>query len=325
MKAIVYTQYGKPADVLRFMDVSKPVYKHDQVLIKIYAATVTVGDAIVVKGEPFLVRMYSGLFEPKHPIPGKEFAGRVEAVGEDVTLFQPGDEVFGDLSVCGFGAFAEYAAVPETAIAFKPANLTFEQAAAVPESALVALQALRDHGKIQPGHKVLINGASGGVGSFAIQIGRSFGAEVTAVCSTRNFDLARSLGANHVIDYTHEDFTQNGKRYDLIMAANGYHPLSHYRRVLCPQGVFIGTGGSMGQTFQAMFLGPLNSRTGGQTMRNMLVKPNPDDLIFMKKLIEAGKVVPLIDRCYPLSEALEAFQYHESGHAGGKVVLTVAA
>jgi NADPH:quinone reductase-like Zn-dependent oxidoreductase len=202
--------------------------KEDEVLVKVHAASATIGDVIVVKGVPFLVRLWSGLLEPKHIIPGKEMAGRVEAVGGNggkARQFQPGDEVFGDLSVCGLGAFSEYVSVPETAIALKPANLTFEEAAAVPESAVVALQGLRDKGKIQPGQKVLINGASGGVGSFAVQIAKSFGAEVTAVCSTRNMDMARSLGADQVIDYTQEDFTQNGQHYDLILAANGYHPL----------------------------------------------------------------------------------------------------
>jgi NADPH:quinone reductase-like Zn-dependent oxidoreductase len=322
MKAIVYHNYGSP-DVLKFEEVEKPAPKEDEVLVKIHAAAVTPGDAIVVKGEPFLVRLWSGLLEPKHKIPGKEMAGRVEAVGGNVTQFQPGDEVFGDLSVCGLGAFSEYVSVPETAIALKPANLTFEEAAAVPESAVVALQGLRDKGKIQPGQKVLINGASGGVGSFAVQIAKSFGAEVTAVCSTRNMDMARSLGADQVVDYTQEDFTQNGQRYDLILAANGYHPLSDYRRALSPEGIYVGTGGSMAQTSQAMLMGPIISMAGSKTMGNMLVKPNKNDLVFMKELIEAGKVTPVIDRCYPLSEVAEAFRYVEEGHAQGKVVITV--
>jgi NADPH:quinone reductase-like Zn-dependent oxidoreductase len=231
--------------------------------------------------------------------------------------------VYGDLSVIGGGAFAQYVSVPESAIAPRPANLTFQQAAAVPESAVVALQALRDHGKIQPGQKVLINGASGGVGSFAVQIAKSFGAEVTAVCSTRNMELARSLGADHVIDYTQEDFTQNGKRYDLILAANGHHSLSDYRRVLNPEGTYVGSGGSMAQTFQGILLGPILSRRGKQTMGNMLVKPNKNDLIYMKELIESGKVVPVIDRCYRLSEVPEAFRYQQAGHAQGKIVIEI--
>ena len=322
MKAIVYTKYGSPND-LQFKEVEKPTPKDNEVLVKIYATTVTPGDAIVVKGDPFPVRFFSGLLKPKHKIPGKEMAGSVEAVGSAVTQFQPGDEVFGDLTVCGLGAFAEYVAVPENAISLKPANLTFEEAAAVPESAVVALQGLRDHGKIRPGQRVLINGTSGGVGSFAVQIAKSFGAEVTAVCSTRNLDMARSLGADHVIDYTKEDFTQNREQYDLILAANGYHPISDYKRALSPEGTYVATGGSMAQTFEAMLQGPIISMRGRKKMGNMLVKPNKNDLVFMKDLIEAGKVVPTIDRRYPLNEVAKAFRYLEEGHAQGKVVITV--
>ena len=322
MKAIVYTKYGPP-DVLQLKEVDKPTPKEDEVLIKIHAAAVTVGDAIVVKGEPFVTRFVTGLQKPKNTIPGKEMAGRVEAVGENVTQFQPGDEVFGDLSVASWGAFAEYVSVPQSAIALKPANLTFEEAAAVPESAVVALQALRDKGKIQPGQKVLINGASGGVGSFAVQIAKSFGAEVTAVCSTRNLDMVRSLGADYVIDYAAEDFTQNGQQYDLILAANGYHPISDYRRALSPEGIYVATGGSMTQSLQATMMGPFISKTGSKTMGGMMVKPNQDDLVFMKELLEAGKVVPVIDRCYPLSEIAEAYHYIGDGHAKGKVVIIV--
>jgi NADPH:quinone reductase-like Zn-dependent oxidoreductase len=323
MKAITYTQYGSP-DVLQFKEVEKPAPAENEVLVKIQAAAATIGDVIIVKGEPFVVRFSTGLLAPKHKIPGKEMAGQVEAVGKNVKQFQPGDEVFGDLSVCGFGAFSEYVAVPERAIALKPANLTFEEAAAVPESAVVALQGLRDKGKIQPGQKVLINGASGGVGTFAVQIAKSFGAEVTAVCSTKNLAMARSIGADHVIDYTREDFTQNGHRYDLILAANGYHRLSEYRRVLNSGGIYVGTGGTMAQTFEAMLQGPVISITGSKKMGNMLVRPNQDDLVFMKGLIEAGKVMPVIDRCYPLREVADALQYISEGHAKGKVVITLA-
>jgi NADPH:quinone reductase-like Zn-dependent oxidoreductase len=322
MKAVVYTEYGPP-EVLQLKEVEKPTLKDDEVLIKIYAAAITAGDVIVLKGEPFVTRLMTGLLKPKNTIPGKEMAGRVEAVGENVTQFEPGDEVFGDLSVAGWGAFAEYVSVPENAIALKPANLTFEQAAAVPESALVALQALRDKGKIQPGQKVLINGASGGVGAYAVQIAKSFGAEVTAVCSTRNMDMVRSIGADYVIDYTVEDFTQNGQQYDLILAANGYHPISDYRRALSPDGIYVATGGSMTQSLQATMIGPFISRTGSKTMGGMMVKPNQNDLVFMKELLEAGKIVPVIDRRYPLSEVAEAFRYIGEGHAKGKVVVTV--
>jgi NADPH:quinone reductase-like Zn-dependent oxidoreductase len=323
MQAIVYEQYGS-LDVLELKDVEKPAPREDEVLVKVYAATVTPGDAYLVKGEPFVARFWSGLLAPKHKIPGKEMAGRVEAVGGRVTQFRPGDEVFGDLSVCGMGAFAEYVCVPEKAIALKPANLTFDEAAAVPESAVVALQGLRDKGKIQPGQKVLINGASGGVGTFAVQIAKSFDTNVTAVCSTRNMERARSLGADRVIDYTKENFTQNGQRYDLILAVNGSHPLSDYRRVLNPDGYYVATGGSMAQIFQGMFLGPIFSKTGSQTLGNLLVKPNQKDLVIMKELLEAGKVTPVIDRSYPLSAVSEAFRYLGEGHAQGKIVITVA-
>jgi NADPH:quinone reductase-like Zn-dependent oxidoreductase len=323
MKAIVYQEYGSP-DVLKLEDVEKPALMENEVLVKVYAAAITPGDGIMVKGEPFPVRFWSGLLEPKHKIPGKEMAGRVEAVGGNVKQFKPGDEVFGDMTVCGLGAFAEYVSVPENAIALKPANLTFEAAAATAESAVVALQGLRDKGKIQPGQKVLINGASGGVGSFAVQIAKSFGAEVTAVCSTKNLDMARSIGAEHVIDYTQEDFTQNGQQYDLILAANGYHPIADYKRALSPGGIYVMTGGSMAQLSQVMLMGPWISMTGSKKMGNMLVKPNKNDLVFMKELIEAGKVVPVIDRCYPLSEVPQAMRYLQAGHAQGKVVITVA-
>jgi NADPH:quinone reductase-like Zn-dependent oxidoreductase len=322
MKAIVYTEYGA-LDVLKLKEVDKPAPKENEVLIKILATTVTPGDVIVVRGAPFAVRFWSGLSKPKHQIPGKEMAGWVEAIGNKVTQFKPGDEVFGDLSVCGLGAFAEYVCVPENAIALKPANLTFEQAAAIPESSVVALQGLRDKGKIQPGQKVLINGASGGVGSFAVQIAKSFGAEVTAVTSTRNLAMASAIGADHVIDYTQEDFTRNGQQYDLILAANGNHSLSDYQRALTAKGIYVGTGGSMAQTFQGILLGPIMSMTGGQTMGNMLVKPNQKDLVFIKELAEAGKVVPVIDSRYPLREVPAALRYLDEGHARGKIVIAV--
>ncbi|MGO8950009.1 MAG: NAD(P)-dependent alcohol dehydrogenase, partial [Ktedonobacterales bacterium] len=228
------------------------------------------------------------------------------------------------LSACGWGAFAEYVCASETALALKPTNLTFEQAAAVPLAAVTALQALRDKGQIQPGQKVLINGASGGVGMFAVQIAKSFGAEVTAVCSTRNVDLVRSLGADHVIDYSKEDFTHNGQQYDLILAANGYHPIFAYKRALRPKGIYVMSGGSMTQVFQAMLLGPWISMTGSKKMGNVMAKPNKEDLVFVKELLEAGKVAPVIDRSYPLGETAEALRYLEEGHAQGKIVITVA-
>ncbi len=266
--------------------------------------------------------MGGGLFKPKFKIPGCEIAGRVEAIGRNIKQFKPGDEVFGDLSDCGRGGFAEYVSVPETALALKPANITFEEAAAVPESALVALQGLRDMGQIRKGQKVLIYGASGGIGTFAVQIAKSFGAEVTGVCSTRNMDMVRSIGADHVIDYTKEDFSKRGQRYDLILATVGYRSIFDYKRALSPGGIHVVTGGSMSQIFQAMLLGPWISRIERKKLGSLLVKPN-QDLIFMKELIEAGKVKPVIDRCYPLRQAAEALKYYEKGHARGKVIITV--
>lgn len=322
MKAIVYTQYGSP-DVLHLEEVEKPAPKDNEVLVKIYAAAVTPGDLIVMKGV-VVTRFSSGLLKPKHKIPGKEMAGRVEAIGKNITQFKPGDEVFGNLYVCGLGAFAEYVCVPEAAITLKSANSSFDEAAAGAESAIVALQALRDHGKIKPGDKVLINGASGGVGSFAVQIAKSYGAVVTAVCSTRNLAMACSIGADFVIDYTREDFTQNGQRYDLILAANGYHPISDYRRALTPKGIYVMTGGSGNQLTEAMLQGPWISMFGSQKMGNMLSKPNKNDLVYLRKLLESGKVKPVIDRRYPLSEVPAALRYLEEGHAQGKIVITVA-
>ena len=323
MKAIVCTKYGSP-NVLKLEEVEKPAPTDDEVLIKVYAAGANAADWHLLEGKPLLVRLAGyGLFKPKHKIPGAAVAGRVEAVGRNVKQFQSGDEVFGDLSGCGFGAFAEYVCVPENALALKPANLTFEAAAAVPVAAITALQGLRDKGQIQAGQKVLIYGASGGVGTFAVQLAKAFGAEVTAVCSTRNVDMMRSMGADQVIDYTQKDFTDKGQRYDLILAANGYHPISAYKRALSPRGRYVMTGGSMAQLYQAMLLGPLISRTGSKTMGSLMAKPNQRDLLCMQELLEAGKVVPVIERRYPLSEVADALRYLEQGHTKGKVVITV--
>jgi NADPH:quinone reductase-like Zn-dependent oxidoreductase len=323
MKAIVYTSYGPP-DVLQLKEIAKPSPKEDEVLVKVHAASVNAYDWHLLTADIFLVRlMGGGLLKPKKTIPGADLAGRVEAVGRNVQQFRPGDEVFGDIAGSGGGSFAEYASAPEKALALKPANLSFEAAAAVPMAAVTALQGLRDQGQIQPGQKVLINGASGGVGTFAVQIAKSFGAEVTAVCSPRNLDQARSLGADHVIDYTQEDFTQNGQQYDLILAANGYHPLSAYKRALAPKGIYVMAGGSPAQMFQAMLLGAWMSKTGGKKMGGVSAKPSQKDLDFLKGLLEAGKVVPVIDKRYPLSEAAEALRYLGTGHARGKVIVTV--
>ena len=244
-------------------------------------------------------------------------------LAQGITQFQPGDEVFGDISECGWGGFAEYVCASEKALVLKPPHMTFEEAAAVPLAAVTALQGLRDKGRIQPRQKVLINGASGGVGMFAVQVAKSFGAEVTAVCSTRNLEMARSIGADQVIDYTQEDFTKNEQRYDLIFAANGYHPILDYKRALKPKGIYVMVGGSGAQMFQAIFLGPWISMIGSKKMGNLAAKANKKDLVFMKELLEAGKIVPVIDRRYPLSEVAEAIRYLEEEHARGKVVISI--
>ena len=268
--------------------------------------------------------MPGGFLQPKNKILGADVAGRIEAIGNNVKQFKPGDEVFGYLpSATGRGTFAEYVCANENAIALKPANLTFEQAAAVPVAALTALQGLRDKGNIQPGQKVLINGASGGVGTFAVQIAKAFGAEVTAVCSTRNLEMVCSIGADHVIDYTREDFTRNGQRYDLILAANGYHPISDYLHVLNPEGSFVVAGGSMLQLIQAALLGRQTSETGNRKTYVVTLVQSQKDLILMKELLESGKVVPVIDGCYPLSKTPDALWYFEKEHAKGKIVITV--
>lgn len=325
MKAMVYTHYGPP-DVLQLKEVARPAVGDDDVLVKIQATGVNAADWHLLRADPFLVRLMGmGLFKPKNTILGADIAGRVEAVGKNARQFQPGDEVFGDIAGCGFGGFAEYVSVPESALAPKPANLSFVEAAAVPMAAVTALQGLRDKGQIQPGQKVLINGASGGVGTFAVQIAKAFGAEVTAVCSTAKVEQARSLGADHVIDYTREDFTQNGQRYDLILAVNGYHPISAYKRALTPEGVYVMVGGTTTQMFQALLLGPLMSMIAGKKMGALVAKPDKEDLACVKELLEAGKVVPVIDRCYPLGETAEAIRYVEAGHARGKVIITMEA
>jgi NADPH:quinone reductase-like Zn-dependent oxidoreductase len=322
MKAIVQNKYGSP-DVLELKEVEKPMPEDNQVLVKVHAASVNYGNLVLLKGEPFLARFAFGLLKPKYPIPGGDIAGRIEAVGKNVKRFQPGDEVFGDLSRCGWGGFAEYVSVPENALARKPANLTFEEAASVPMAAVTALQALRDKGKIQSGQKVLIHGASGGVGTFAVQLAKSFGAEVTGVCSTRNVNIVESIGADDVIDYTEEDFTTKAEKYDLILAVNGYQPISAYKRALNPNGIYVMVGGSEAQLYQAMILGPWISMTGSKKMGSLLQRATQKDLVFMKELLEAGKVKPVIDRCYMLNEIPEAFRYFEEGHAQGKVVITV--
>jgi 2-desacetyl-2-hydroxyethyl bacteriochlorophyllide A dehydrogenase len=320
MKAIVQKEYGTP-DILRLEEVEKPIPQEDGVLVKIQAASINFGDKALMKGEPFLIRLMGyGLRKPKYAIPGGDMAGRVEAVGKNVTQFQPGDEVFADLGRCGFGAFAEYVASPEKELVLKPANVTFAQATAVPQAAVVALQGLRDKGNIQAGQKVLINGASGGVGTFAVQIAKAFGGEVTAVCSTKNLDLVRSIGADHVIDYTEEDFTQREPQYDLIFDIVANHSTSDYVRVLNPGGTYVACAFNP----TSLFLGPFISMTSDKKITALSHQPNHDDLVFIKELLETGKVVPVIDRCYPLNEIPEAMRYLESGQHRGKIVITIA-
>ena len=320
MKAMMYTQYGPP-DVLKLTEAAKPVPKDDEVLVKVRASSVTFGDLAAVKGEPFMVRFTLGLREPKFKIPGKDVTGQVEAVGADVKQFKPGDEVFGDLSGCGWGAYAEFVSVPENVLVQKPTNLTFEAAGAVPESAVVALQGLHQ-GQIQSGQKVLIYGASGGIGTFAVQIAKSFETEVTGVCSTRNLEMVHSLGADHVIDYTKEDFTKKGQQYDLVLATAGYRSIFDYKRALAPGGYYVATGGEMAQIFQPMLLGPLVS-SDGRKLTNLAMKPDKEDLTYIKELIEASKVTPVIDKSYPLSELPEALKYYGEGRSRGKVVVTL--
>ena len=317
MKAILYTQYGPP-DVLQFKEVAIPMLADNEVLVKLCAASVNPLDSGVVRGAGRLTG--TGLLNPKRKALGSDIAGRVEAVGRLVKEYQVGDEVFGG-NIWGGGGFAEYVSAMEDKLTLKPANISFEQAAAVSVAAITALQGLRDKGRIQPGQKVLVDGASGGVGKFAVQIAKSFGAEVTAVCSTRNVDIARSIGADHVIDYTREDFTKGEQRYDLILAANAYHSIFDYRRALSQNGVYVWSGGKV--SFQVIFLGPLLSLIGHKKIRFFLAKLNRKDLALLADLLEAGKVVPVIDRCYPLSDAAEAIRYLEKGHARGKIVLTV--
>jgi NADPH:quinone reductase-like Zn-dependent oxidoreductase len=323
MKAILCARYGSP-EVLQLKEVEKPAPADGYVLVEIHAASANPVDWHSMKGG--LTRVFGGgLRKPKDPRLGTDIAGRVEAVGTNVTQFKPGDDVFG---ACA-GGFAEYGTARERNLALKPANRSFEEAAAVPVAAITALQGLRDKGQIHAGQKVLVNGASGGVGTFAVQIAKSFGTEVTGVCSPQNLDTARSIGADHVIDYTREDFTRNGQRYDLIYDVVGNHSISEYKRVLNPNGtcVIAGIGFpslSVPRLLGLLILGPLRSKFGDKKVGFMgVAKLNGKDLVYLKELLEAGKVVPVIDRRYPLSETAEAMRYLGEGHARGKVVITV--
>ncbi len=316
MKAVVYTKFGSP-DVLQLKEVEKPIPNDNEILVKVHAASANAYDWRHLRADPFLIRlMGAGLLKPKHKILGADIAGQVEAVGSNVKQFQPGDEVFGEGS---YGGFAEYVCVDENRFVLKPVNLTFEEAAAVPMAALTALQGLRDKGQIQTRQKVLINGASGGVGTFAVQIAKMYGAEVTAVCSTTKMDFVRSIGADHVIDYTRKDVTKNGQQYNLILDIAAYRSILNYKRILSPNGIYVMAGGSMARIFQLMFM----SMTGTKNMNLMVANINQKDLLIIKELLEAGKIKPIIDKRYSLNETAEALRYLEEGHARGKVVITV--
>ena len=320
MKAIVYTKYGSP-DVLHLDEVEKPTPKDDEVLLKVQATSLNAYDLHFLRADPFLIRLVGGGFwKPQNRILGADTAGRVEAVGTNVKQFKPGDEVFGDI---GFGGLGEYACAKENALARKAVGMTFEQAAAMPMAALTALQGLRDQGGIRAGQKVLIQGAGGGVGTFAVQIAKSFGTDVTAVCGPNNVDLIRSLGADRVVDYTKDDVTRQDRRFDLILAANGYHSIFAYRRLLTPKGAYVMAGGTMSQMMQAVVLGPRLSNAGGRKMGTFMAHVDNKDLEMLKQLFETGKIKPVIDRRYPLNESADAFRYLEKGHARGKVVITV--
>ena len=321
MKAIVFQKYGSP-DYLELKEVEKPVPKNNEVLIKVHAASINEWDWAILHGVPFVNRIAYGLFKPRMQILGADVAGSVEAVGKKVKRFRSGDEVFGDLCRSGWGGFAEYVCAREDSLAPKSASMTFEQAASLPQAGLLALQGLRKKSKIQPEQKILINGASGGVGTLAVQMAKSYEAEVTGVCSTGKMDMVCSFGADHVIDYTQDDFTKNGLCYDLILDVMGYHSIFDYKRALSPKGVYVMIGGSSGLANQIMFLGPLISMIGSKKMGLLLYKPNKG-LDFLIGLVETGKVTPVIDRTYKLRETADAFRYYGEGHAKGKIVITV--
>ncbi len=325
MKAIVREEYGSP-DVLELREIDTPVAKGDGVLVRVRAASLNQADLDYLYGKPLLTKMGTGLRGPTNHGLGLDAAGVVEAVGKDVTAFQPGDEVFGDLTMFGYGAFAEYACAPERAWALKPHSMTFEEAATVPQSAILALQHLRGSRRIGPGHRVLINGASGSVGPFAIQIAKAFGAHVTGVCSTGKMAMVRRLGADHVIDYTREDYTRNGQRYDWIVDVVGNRSLLECWRALKPKGTYVLVGGPTSRIFGALLLGPLISLAGNRKVGLMMGwKPfKHEDVALLKELIEAGKIAPVIDRRYSLAEVPDALRYLETGRAQGKVVITLS-
>ncbi len=331
MKAIVQTKYGSP-DVLRLLEIDKPTVEDNSVLVRVKAASVNAGDWHLMRGSPFLIRfIFGGLWKPKIKILGFDVAGTVEAVGKGVTRFQIGDDVFGDLTECGFGAFAEYMCATEEALIQKPDGLTFEEAAVIPGAALAALQALCDIKQVQPGQKVLINGASGGVGSFAVQIAKAFGAEVSAVCSTAKMDRVKSLGADHVIDYTQTDPTQTEQPYDLIVDAAAYRSVFDYLPALKPEGAYVLVGGAIARLLQVMLLGPVISKMSDssqerlrhRTVKCLTSKPNQADLVTLSELINNGSIVPYIDQCYNLSEVPTAIRRLEQRQVFGKIAIRV--
>jgi NADPH:quinone reductase-like Zn-dependent oxidoreductase len=319
MKAIVQTEYGSP-DVLSLKEVDRPVVSNTGVLVRIHATSVHAGDWHLMRGTPWLVRlMFGGLFKPKIQILGTDMAGIVEAIGSEVTQFKLGDRVFGDLSESGFGGFAEYVCVPESALVLKPNNLTFAEAATVPVSALAALKGLRDVGKIQSGQQVLINGAAGGVGSFAVQIAKAHGAIVTAVCSSRNNEMVRSIGADHILDYTQIDITKTEQQYDLILDIAAYRSVFDYLPILKPKGTYVLVGGSTARIFQVLIFGSLISKLTGRKILPLISTPNQPDLLALKSMIEAKTLVPIIDRYYQLSEVPIALHRLEQRQVSGKI------
>ncbi len=323
MKAIVQTEYGSP-DVLSLQEVDKPVVTANGVLVRVRATSVNAGDWHLMRGDPFLTRlMFGGILKPKIKILGMDIAGVVEAIGNDVTEFQVGDEVFGDLSECGFGAFAEYVCAPASALASKPKNISFEQAATVPCAALTALQGLRDCGQIKSGQKVLINGASGGVGSFAVQIAKAFGAEVTAVCSTSKMEMMKTIGADHIIDYNQTDITKNSQQYDLIIDAAAYRSVFDYRSILKNNGIYVLIGGSISRLFQVLLFGSVISRIMSRKLKCLMVKTDRSDLMILKDLIETEKILPVISRTYNLSEITTAIGQLEQRQVRGKVAISI--
>lgn len=324
MKAFILTNYGPP-EALQLQEVPKPVPADEQVLVKIHAAALNKADALLMRGKPFLMRMvFGGIAKPKIKVLGADIAGRIVAAGPGASRFQPGDAVFGDISNSGWGGFAEYAAVDESTLVKKPADMPFGEAAAVPLASVTALQAMRDAGKLQPGQKVLINGASGGVGTFAVQIAKALGAEVTAVCSTSKAAQAKALGADHVVNYTLADVTRQTERFDLILDIAAFRPPGDYKRILSPGGAYIFIGGSMGSAMKLILFGGVISRFAGRKYASMMARPNSRDLEFIRELMDAGKVRPVIDRKYSFEELPAAIRYLEEGHARGKIVISIS-